>query len=90
MIALARASALPTAIWAVDLWGKEPLFLSVLPEKSTDDMRMIPASDARTPMSFLAVKCSTLIRAPKRRVQMPSSRYISQGYLWNLMSLTTC
>ena len=51
----------------------------MLPEKSTDDIRMMPANDARTPISFLAVKCSTLIKAPKTRVQMPILWYVSQG-----------
>ena len=60
-----------SCVW--DLWGKVPLFLSLLPVKSTVDIRIMPANEARVPISFLAVNLSTLRRAPKINVQMPEA-----------------
>lgn len=60
----------PKAISLDDLCGKEPLFLSLLPLRSTVEMRTIPAREARTPSNFLIVNFSTLKMVPKRRVKM--------------------
>ncbi len=37
------------------------------------DISMIPASEARTPTSFLIVNLSTLSKDPKTKVQTPST-----------------
>ncbi len=72
--ALARARASPRAIWFCDLWGNDPRLLSLSPDRSTVEIKTMPAIEASTPKSFLRVKFSTLTigRAPRRRVQIPA------------------
>ncbi len=70
-IALTKASASPIATWPWDLCGKEPRFLSLSPDRSTPEIRTMPAREARTPMNFLSVNLSTLSRAPNTKVQTP-------------------
>lgn len=53
----------------MDLCGKEPRFLSEEPERSTEEIRTMPAREARTPASLRRVKVSTRKRVPKRRVK---------------------
>ncbi len=69
-IALKKANESPNAICFVDLWGKEPRFLSLDPERSTLEISIIPDIEASTPMSFLRLKASTFTTAPIRRVHI--------------------
>lgn len=71
MTALKNASASPSASWPVVLCGNDPRFLSVVPDRSTREIMMIPTSEAITPMSFRRLNISTPIQAPTKRVQMP-------------------
>ena len=52
-MALLKANPSPIAVCTKDLWGKDPRFLSLSPERSTLEMRTTPVREARTPTSLL-------------------------------------
>lgn len=68
--ALIKAMLSPIAICEIVLCGNDPLFSSLSPDRSTVEMRIIPASDARTPASLRTLKVSTPDRAPRMSVHM--------------------
>lgn len=70
-MALSMASTSPSAISLVLLCGKDPRFSSLLPDRSTREMRTIPTNEANTPVSFRKLNVSTPIQVPIRSVQMP-------------------
>ena len=77
-MALRSAMTSPIASCFVVLWGNEPRFSSVLPERSTLEMRAMPSSEARTPITFLKLKLSIRTQVPKRRVHTPESLCFSR------------
>jgi hypothetical protein len=68
IMALKKAIESPMAIWAGVLWGKDPRFSSLSPDRSTVEIKMIPTRDAVTPNNFRMENDSTRNIAQKTRV----------------------